>query len=79
MWKKRHFDEPLEMAYKKIYGQEPFDHLADLRKKYGSEKASEILQKNMDSVWLKEKQRNGYVGQGFFLTEKTGATVPFDK
>lgn len=67
---------PLERAYNRKYGRFPDYHYIALYNKYGGEIASQTVQKNMDEIYQEEKEKAGYIKDGFYkVTEKD--KVPF--
>lgn len=46
----------MEKAYQQEYGLMPDFHYDDLCKQYGSKKAAEIRQANMDRIWAEMKE-----------------------
>ena len=78
MQKARVHFSPLEHAYNEEFGQYPDYHFTNLRKKFSRETTAQIIQKNMDYIWEKEKEKNGYIKDGFFaVTEQNKEKIPF--
>lgn len=67
---------PLERAYNKEFGQFPDYHFTTLRKKYDRETTARIIQMNMDYIYQQEKEKAGYIKDGFYAVNNS-TQIPF--